>query len=75
MDRMEENELYKRRVDEQIKAGIDNLIASGEIDEGDFFVNADGDKMISINDEAGDTIIFNYTKGKLYSYAGRLREE
>lgn len=75
MDRIEENELYKRRIDEQIKAGIDNLIASGEIDEGDFFVNADGDKMISINDEAGDTITFNYTKAQLYSYAGRLREE
>lgn len=75
MDRIEENELYRRRIDEQIKAGIDNLIASGEIDEGDFFVNADGDKMISINDEAGDTIIFNYTKAQLYSYAGRLREE
>ena len=71
-----DNELADHRqiIDKRIKEGIDKLIASGDVQEEDFYPNADGDKMIAINDEAGDTIIFNYTRERLYSYAGRLRD-
>jgi hypothetical protein len=49
-------------------------MTEGQIDESDFYLNANGDKMINITDDAGDVIVFNYTQGRLYSYAGRLRD-
>ncbi len=67
-------EAHQRIIDMRIKEGIDKLITSGDIRDEDFFANAEGDRMISINDEAGDIVIFNYTKERLYSYAGRLRD-
>lgn len=63
---------HKKLIDISIKSGIDTLITTGEIDESDFYTNADGDKMISITDDNGDVIIFNYSKCTVYSYAGRL---
>lgn len=65
-------ELHKQHIDLLIKAGIDKLLQSGDVKESDFVENEDGDKMISINDEHGDVIVFNYTKVRVYSYGGRV---
>lgn len=68
----EELEMHKRLIDISIKSNIDSLMTIGEIDAANFYINADGDKMINITDDHGDLIIFNYTKGTIYSYGGRL---
>ena len=70
----EELRAHKVLIDISIKSGIDSLITSGEIREEDFYLNPEGDKMIKILDDAGDEIIFNYTRVRVYSYAGRLNE-
>lgn len=74
---MEPEELkeHKRIIDTRIKEGIDRLMKTGDVKEEDFFPNEQNDKMIAINDEEGVTIIFNYTKGTVYSYGGRLNED
>lgn len=65
---------HKKLIDISIKSGIDSQITIGNITEADFYLNEAGDKMINIADEAGDTIVFNYTQCMVYSYAGRLNE-
>jgi|GEM_PF-2074604 len=74
---MEKDDLkeHKRIIDARIKEGIDRLIKTGDVKEEDFVPNEHNDKMIAINDEEGVTIIFNYTKGTVYSYGGRLNED
>lgn len=74
MDKQQETEIHKQLIDISIKSHIQSLVTEGQIDESDFYLNADGDKMINITDDAGDVIVFNYTLGKLHSYAGRLRD-
>ena len=74
MDKQQETEIHKQLIDISIKSHIQSLVTEGQIDESDFYQNADGDKMINITDDAGDVIVFNYTQGKLHSYAGRLRD-
>jgi len=74
MDKQQETEVHKQLIDISIKSHIQSLVTVGQIDESDFYLNADGDKMINITDDAGDLIVFNYTQGKLHSYAGRLRD-
>jgi hypothetical protein len=69
-----ELEAHKHRIDQLIKDGIDKLLGSGDILESDFVTNTFGDKMITILDEAGDEIVFNYTQVRVHSYAGRLNE-
>ncbi|MBS1771375.1 MAG: hypothetical protein JST82_00855 [Bacteroidetes bacterium] len=70
----EEKKIHKQLIDISIKSHIQSLMTTGDIDEADFYTNADGDKMINITDQAGDVIVFNYTKGTIYSYAGRLND-
>ncbi len=70
----DELERHKQLIDISIKSGIDSLLVTGEVDESDFYLNADGDKMINITDDNGDVIVFNYTQCKVFSYAGRLNK-
>lgn len=65
---------HKKKIDALIKAGIDNLLVSGEVKEQDFFYNEHNEKMIKINDQEGVEIVFNYTKGTVYSYGNRLND-
>lgn len=65
---------HKKLIDISIKSGIDSLMVRGEITHADFYLNENGDKMINIADDAGDTIVFNYTLCTVYSYAGRLNQ-
>jgi hypothetical protein len=65
---------HKKLIDISIKSGIDSLITVGKITEADFYLNEACNKMINIADDAGDTIVFNYTLCTVYSYAGRLNE-
>ena len=67
-----ELEAHKQRIDQQIKAGIDKMVESGDIQQGDFVPNEDGDLMITIHDEHGDAIVFNYTQVRVHSYGGRI---
>jgi hypothetical protein len=66
---------HKRKIDSLIKAGIDNLLLSGEVKEEDFFYNELNEKMIKINDQEGVEIVFNYTRGTVYSYGNRLNND
>lgn len=74
MDKQQETEVHKQLIDISIKSHIQSLVTEGQITDGDFYLNDAGDKMIDITDDAGDVIVFNYTQGKLHSYAGRLRD-
>lgn len=74
MDNMDELRQHKQRIDLMIKEAIDKLLASGDIQESDFYESPFGDKLIKIQDEAGDEIIFNYSSVRVHSYAGRLNE-
>ena len=67
-----ELEMHKQRIDQQIKAGIDRLLQTGDVLESDFALNEDGDKIITITDEQGEVIVFNYTKVRLLSYGNRV---
>ena len=71
---MSEELEHRKQIDARIKEGIDRLMRSGDIIETDFIPNADGDKMIAINDEEGVEIIYNYTKGTVYKYRDRYNE-
>lgn len=74
MDKQQETEVHKQLIDISIKSHIQSLVTEGQITEADFYLSDTGDKMIDITDDAGDVIVFNYTQGKLYSYAGRPRD-